>query len=158
MAQGKEPACQCRRHKNVGSTPGSRKSPGEGHGNPLQYSCLENSTNREAWWATVRGVTKSHTQLSYCAQTHTLLLPQTFFRPGSGIEPQLKHCSYFIQVQFYSMRGRSIIETDGTPGELPGRLQLKATQICTWQTKTFSHKVYHQLDPYFSPGIKMGIK
>ena len=37
---------------------------GEGNGNPLQYSCLENSMNREAWWATVHGVTKSQTWLS----------------------------------------------------------------------------------------------
>ena len=38
--------------------------PGSGSGNPLQYSCLKNSMNRGAWWATVHGVTKSHTQLS----------------------------------------------------------------------------------------------
>ena len=43
------------------SIPGSGRSPGGGHGNPLQYSCLENSMNREAWWATVRGVAKSQT-------------------------------------------------------------------------------------------------
>ena len=43
---------------------GSRRSPGEGNGNPLQYSCLENSMNREAWWATVHEVTKSQTQSS----------------------------------------------------------------------------------------------
>ena len=36
----------------------------EGHGNPLQYSCLENFTDRGAWWATVNGITKSWTQLS----------------------------------------------------------------------------------------------
>ena len=38
--------------------------PGEGHGNPLQYSCLENLMDRGAWWATVHGVTKSQTRLS----------------------------------------------------------------------------------------------
>ena len=43
-------------------------SPGEGNGNPLQCSCLENSMDRGAWWATVHGVTKSQTQLS---DTHT---------------------------------------------------------------------------------------
>ena len=43
---------------------GSRRPPGGGNGNPLQYSCLENSTVREAWWATVHGVTKSRTRLS----------------------------------------------------------------------------------------------
>ena len=53
--------CWCR---DVGSTPGSGRSPGEGNGNPLQYSCLENPMDRGAWWATVHGVTKSQTRLS----------------------------------------------------------------------------------------------
>ena len=44
-----------------GSIPGSGRSPGEGTGNPLQYSCLENPMDRGAWWATVHGVAKSRT-------------------------------------------------------------------------------------------------
>ena len=47
-----------------GSTLGSGRCPGGGHGNLLQYSCLENLMDRGAWWATVRGVTKSQTRLS----------------------------------------------------------------------------------------------
>ena len=47
----------------MGSIPGPGRSSGEGHGNPLQYSCLENPMDRGAWWATVRGDTKSPTQL-----------------------------------------------------------------------------------------------
>ena len=43
------------------SIPGSGRSPGGGHGNPLQYSCLENPMDRGAWWATVRGVVKCWT-------------------------------------------------------------------------------------------------
>ena len=43
------------------SVPGSGRSPGEGHGNPLQFSCLENPTDRGAWRATVHGVTESDT-------------------------------------------------------------------------------------------------
>ena len=43
---------------DAGSIPGSRGSPREGNGNPLQYSCLENLMDREALWATVYGVTK----------------------------------------------------------------------------------------------------
>ena len=43
---------------NAGSIPGSGRSPGEGNGNPLQYSCLENPTNREAWKAMAHRVTK----------------------------------------------------------------------------------------------------
>ena len=44
-----------------GSIVGSGRSPGEGNGNLLQYACLENPMDRGAWWATVYGVTKSHT-------------------------------------------------------------------------------------------------
>ena len=51
----------------LGLIPGWGSSPGEGNGNKLQYSCLENPMDRGAWWATVRGVTKSRTRLN----THT---------------------------------------------------------------------------------------
>ena len=51
--------------------PGLGRSPGEGNGNPLQYSCLENPMDGGAWWATVHGVAKSQTQLS--AFTFTFL-------------------------------------------------------------------------------------
>ena len=47
-----------------GSSPGSGKSPGEGNGNSLQYSCLENPMDRGSWQAPVRGVVKSWTRLS----------------------------------------------------------------------------------------------
>ena len=49
---------------DAGSIPGLGRSPGEGNGNPLQYSCLGNPIDRGAGWATVHGVTKSQTQLS----------------------------------------------------------------------------------------------
>ena len=49
--------------RNMGSIPGTGRSPGEGNGNPLQYSCLENPMDRGAWRATVPGVAKSRTQL-----------------------------------------------------------------------------------------------
>jgi len=47
--------------KDVGLIPGFGKSPGGGHGNPLQYSCLENLMDRRAWQATVHGVARSQT-------------------------------------------------------------------------------------------------
>ena len=58
---GKEFVCQA---EDPDSIPGLGRSPGGGNGNPLQYSCLENSTDRGAWWATVQGVTKCQTGLS----------------------------------------------------------------------------------------------
>ena len=45
--------------RDAGSIPGLGRSPGGGHGNPLQYSCLENPMDRGAWWATVHGVTNA---------------------------------------------------------------------------------------------------
>ena len=57
----KEPACQCRRHKSHRFDPWVRKIPERGHGNPLQYSCLESPMDRRAWWATVCGVAQSDT-------------------------------------------------------------------------------------------------
>ena len=60
-SDGKESAC------NVGDPdliPGSGRSPGEGNGNPLQYSCSESIMDRGAWWATVHGVAKSQARLS----------------------------------------------------------------------------------------------
>ena len=56
----KDSACNV---ENLGSIPGSGRCPGEGNDYPLQYSCLENSTER-AWWATFHGVTKSWIHLS----------------------------------------------------------------------------------------------
>ena len=55
---GKEPSFQCRRHKRHRLIPGLGRSPGGGHGNPLQYSCLENPTDSGAWWAAAHRVTE----------------------------------------------------------------------------------------------------
>ena len=57
---------------DVGSIPGLGRSPGGGHGNPLQYSCLENPMDRGAWWATVHGVAESWTQLKWLSTCVTL--------------------------------------------------------------------------------------
>ena len=59
-SDGKESACNV---GDLGLLPGLGRSPGAGHGNPVQYSCLENSKDRGDWRATVHGVAKSQTQL-----------------------------------------------------------------------------------------------
>ena len=61
VSDGIESACDA---GDPGLIPGSGRSPAEGNGNPLQYSCLENSMDRGAWWVTVHGVANSQTQLS----------------------------------------------------------------------------------------------
>ena len=56
---------------DLGSSPGSGRSPRGGNGNPLQHSCLENSMDRRVWWAAVPGATKSQTRLSDYTHTHS---------------------------------------------------------------------------------------
>ena len=63
----KNPSASVGDIRDTGLIPGWGRSPGGGHGNPLQYSCLENPMDRGAWWATIHEVAKSQTQLS----THT---------------------------------------------------------------------------------------
>ena len=60
IPSGKESTCQCRRQTWVRPLV-QEDSPGVGNGNPLQYSCLGNPIDREAWWATVHGAAKSRT-------------------------------------------------------------------------------------------------
>ena len=55
---------QVQETRDPGTIPGSGRSPGEGNGNPLHYSSLENPVDRGAWWVTVHGIAKSQTQLS----------------------------------------------------------------------------------------------
>ena len=57
-SDSKDSACNA---GDLGSIAELGRSPGKGNYNPLQYSCLENSTDREAWWATVHGITKNWT-------------------------------------------------------------------------------------------------
>ena len=81
-ASGKESACQCRRYMRqgfdpwVGKIPWSR-NPLHWSGKPLQYSCLENPTDRGAWWATVHGVAKRQTWLKRLSTHAQSLKPHT---------------------------------------------------------------------------------
>ena len=72
-ARGEEPACRCRRQETQVRSLGRKDSPGGGHSNPLQYSCLENPMDRRAWWATVLDVAQSWTLLKQLG-THACIL------------------------------------------------------------------------------------
>ena len=67
----KNPSANAGDVRDKSSIPGLGKSPGEGNGNPLQYSCVENPMDRDAWWATVHAVAKNWTQLSNLHFTFT---------------------------------------------------------------------------------------
>ena len=64
IPDGSEVKASARNAGDLRSIPGLGRSPGEGNGNPLQYSCLENPMDGGAWWAAVHGVAKSRTWLS----------------------------------------------------------------------------------------------
>ena len=87
----KEPTCNAEDVRDVCSIPGLGKSPGEGNGYPLQYSCLENPKDRGAWQAMAQSVTKNRTDWSNLAHTHVhfcinilcrCLVSLVFSRPG----------------------------------------------------------------------------
>ena len=79
----KNPPAKARDSRDVGSIPGSRRFPGEKHGNPLQYSCLENLMDRGSWQFTFHGVTESQTGLKQRSTTHHWPLPHCVFAFGS---------------------------------------------------------------------------
>ena len=80
---GEESSCNSGDTRDAGSIPGLGRFPGEENGNPLQFSCLENSMDRGAWWATVHGVAKSQTdQLS----THSCLISHKSWGGAGGSE------------------------------------------------------------------------
>ena len=93
---GKESACQCRRRRKLMFRPWVGKTTGERNGNPLQYSCLENSIGRGAWQAAVHRVAESQTQQSAAADkiissvsawTHPLPT-YSLYLPVSPLPPQ----------------------------------------------------------------------
>ena len=67
---GQDSTCSAGDTGDAGLIPGLGRSPGEGHGNPLQYSCLDNAMDRGAWRATVHGVARSRTQQKPSEHTH----------------------------------------------------------------------------------------
>ena len=74
---------------DTGLIPGSGRSPGGGHGNPLQHSCLENPMNRGAQRATVHRVAKNRAQLNHLARTHALVKVICLYNPTLGCSRQM---------------------------------------------------------------------
>ena len=106
---GKELAFQCRKLRDPGSIPGSGRSPGEGHGNPLQYSCLEKPMDRGALQAMVCRVTKGWTWLKWLITTaHIVLLSLVLFKWNYSISffmffvITIQKSKWFLNVNFVS--------------------------------------------------------
>ena len=80
---GKKSACNAEDTGDTGLIPGSGRSPGGGHGNPLQYSCLENPVDRGALWAAVERVIRSQIQLMTKHSTCTYTCDRKYFYPSN---------------------------------------------------------------------------
>ena len=96
----KNPTCNAGATADLDSIPGSLRSPGGGHGNPLQYSCLENPMDREAWWATVHGVAKSRTRLELLSM-HTYMYLSTY---KNNIFILHQFVNIYLSIQYYRLR------------------------------------------------------
>ena len=83
----KNPLANARDIRNTGSIPGSGRFPGEGHGSPLQYSCLENPMDRGAWWATVQAVAQSWIPLKRLISHSWLSLGERYWDVEKAKEP-----------------------------------------------------------------------
>ena len=108
---------------DLGSIPGSGRSPGEGNGNPLQYSCLENPMDGRVWWATVHGVAKSRIRLSHFTSLHfnrsRSAVVLFLFLPGPTFT-----CHSFEHARF----AESFSSTVPTPVRFPPHLHSLETQ------------------------------
>ena len=104
VSDGKEFSCNV---GDLGSIPGLGRSPGEGNSYTLQYSCLENSLARGAWQVTVRGVTKSQTQVNEFHFHFSLVLEtlwEIFLTSGNNEKynhrtSSFRHRKYFKEIQ-----------------------------------------------------------
>ena len=113
--RGKESTCNA---EDMDSIPGSGISSGEGHGNPLQYSCLENPMDRGAWWAPVHRVEKSLMQLSdwACAHAGTHIWAHYSSIVNSALRQHLCPRSHHTMRSHRAMHNY-LIKTTGLMGE-----------------------------------------
>ena len=127
---------------NVGDPgwiPGSGRSPGEGNGNPLQYSCLENPMDRGAWQATVHGVAKSQTWLRDFTQFNSLKMA-VLFPVFKGISTLFSIVAVLVCITTNSVRGfpffhiLSSIYCLQTFGSQPFWLVWSGTTLWSWFT------------------------
>ena len=116
VSNSKESTCNT---GDLGSIPGSGRSPGEGHGNSILYSCLENPMDRGAWQATVHGVEKSQTRLSDFTSLYFILAALSFC-----------HCTGF-----------SLVSVSGDYSLLPCSGFSPRWLLLLWRTVIVSHRL-----------------
>ena len=150
---GKEPDCQCRRPKRHSLIPVLERSLREGNGNPLWYSCLENSMDKGAWWATVHGVTQSQTRLSAHARTHLTHIWRyikytvyLWIMWELGLQPSTQskiHVEFIVGPLYLwclSIQGSSSVASTAS-GRVVLYLLLKKQSTCKWTYVIQTHVV-----------------
>ena len=123
---------------DLGSIPGSGSSPGEGNGNPLQYSCLENPKDGGAWWALVHGVTKSRTQLSDFTSLRFTIVVQSLSCVQLFETPWTVVCQNSLSVEFCRQEYWSELSFP-SPGDLPDPGIKLCLLHCRWILYPLSH-------------------
>ena len=122
----------------MGSLPGSGRSTAVGNGNPLQYSCLENSMYRGAWRATVHGLTKSRTLLSAWVRAHTYTHTHTHTQKHKKykkmswlalVSSSLIYCPAVILTVFPSFTFKSILVNEKLYGNPRHKSKRKKTSV-----------------------------
>ena len=105
--------------EDPGSIPGSRRSLRGGHSNPLQYSCLENPTDRGAWLATVCRVTKESDKAERMSRTRREL--DTSFSPNNSWTNNNKHCYVITSMNFPKWEVVGFLTVEDKPGSWPNQ-------------------------------------
>ena len=94
--------------RDPGSIPGFGRSPGGGHGNPLQYSCLENPTDRGAWHATVHGIAKSQTSLKQFITHHIPVNMDKSYNTDQEKKAERTHMIFFHLLKVHKQENEMI--------------------------------------------------
>ena len=131
MPSGKESACNA---GDLGSIPGLGRFPGEGNGNPLQYSCLETSMNRGAWQATVHAMTKSWHPTS----------PLKYLLHFIYVDPRLTYYLFHLYVAY----ARRVTE-QLSQHLLFGLMESRCTLLESISTLYFHSSIYCSLRSYY---------
>ena len=160
----KEPTCQCRRCKRHGFSPWVGRTPGGGHGNPLQYSHLENLMDRGAWCATVQRVTKSWTRLKWPRMhvvTGAFLAAQTVKNQPAIQETWVWSVAWEDSLEKGTATYSSVLPWKIPWTPKPGGLQSMGSQrvVHNWATNTFTLFMWLQYtDSIYSSVLRKNIK
>ena len=145
----KNPPANAGGTRDVGSVPALGRSPGEGHGNPLQYSCLENPMDRGAWWVTIHGVEKSRAQMKQFSIVACVSSAKKMPTDSSRTLVEKKKLN-LLSVQFSSVAQSCPTLCDPMNRSMPG---LPVHHHLPEFTQTHIHRVHDACHPAISSSV-----